>query len=125
MASENLMPPESGRDVKRRRGFKASLLRSWGQLKFALLLLPALFWIAIFLALAGVRPLEGLLGLVPELLQTAIALVCPLLGAVLGARVGVEARRDRSEEGSAWCWAVAAAGAGLFIFASVVSLSDL
>lgn len=54
-------------------------------LKIALLMLPALFWTAVFTFIAGAtRPPERIAGMVPDAAQLAIAMVCPLLALMLG-----------------------------------------
>ena len=53
-------------------------------LKLALLMLPALFWSAIFMTMAGVRPWERVLERVPDTAQLLVALVCPLSAVMLG-----------------------------------------
>ncbi|HVF57524.1 MAG TPA: hypothetical protein VM934_15320 [Pyrinomonadaceae bacterium] len=63
----------------RRRSYERQMI-----FKLGLLMLPALFWSAIFAALAGVRPLERFTGTMPDAEQVALAAGCLLLALVLG-----------------------------------------
>jgi hypothetical protein len=101
----------SGRERRRRQA-------AW---RLGLLMLPALFWSAVFAAVAGVRPLERAVERVPDAAQIAIALACPLLAVMLG--VGVlrqEVWGDDSEVRASRV--MVAAGVALFIFALLCAL---
>lgn len=91
------------------------------QLKFVLLLVPALFWAGIFLALAGVRPLERIIESTPDAAQVLIALGCPLLAVIMGVEAAAQARRAGGRNALA-CWATVVAGGALFVFAALVTL---
>ncbi|HEX8476418.1 MAG TPA: hypothetical protein VF666_20640 [Pyrinomonadaceae bacterium] len=93
-----------------------------GHLKFVLLLVPALFWSGIFLALAGVRPLEGIIESMPDALQMLAALGCPLLAVFLGVKAAGQTRVEDGRRIVA-CWATVFAGVALFVFAALVSLT--
>lgn len=94
------------------------------QLKIVLLSIPAAFWCGIFLALAGVRPLESIIEGTPETAQALIALGCPLLAVILGVEAAGQARRAGGWRNTVACWATVAAGAALFVFAALISLKQ-
>jgi hypothetical protein len=95
-------------------------------LRLALLALPVVFWSCVFAVLAGVRPVQRVVAAVPDSAQVVVALACPLVAVILG----VAALRG---EGRAGAWGggggarlgrlTVAAGAALFAFAVLASLS--
>lgn len=92
------------------------------QLKVVLLLPPAIFWAGIFLALAGVSPLESLIESTPDAARVLIALGCPLLAVMLGVEAATRARRESGRNSSA-CWATVVAGVALFVLSAAVTLN--
>jgi len=64
-------------------------------LRVGLLLIPALFWSAVFAALAGTRTLESAVERVPDPAQILIAVTCPLLALIIGMDA-VRNGRDRA-----------------------------
>ena len=107
----------------RKRCWLCSRARRRAALKVALLLLPALFWSAVFAALAGARPLERVVERVPDGVQVAIAFVCPLVACALGvAAVGGGGRGGGEGESVALGRATVAAGLALLIFAALAAL---
>jgi hypothetical protein len=102
----------------RRRWLTSGRARRRG-LRLALLALPALFWSAVFASVAGAWPLRGLVEAVPNSLQAAVMLACPLVAMLLGAAaVREEAGAGLASPGRL----MLAAGAALFAFAAYVSL---
>lgn len=94
------------------------------QLKIVLLLIPAMFWSGIFLALAGVRSLESVIESTPQAAQGLIALACPLLAVILGVEATSQARREGGARRVVACWATLATGVVLFVCAALVSLKQ-
>ena len=90
--------------------------RRRGALRFVLLMLPALFWSAVFAALAGARPLERF----PEAAQVLVAVTCPLLAALLG--LDALRRGGPHADGRDALRFTGAAGAALFVFAVLTAL---
>ena len=90
-------------------------------LKLALLMIPALFWSAIFVTIAGVRPLERVIERVPDTAQILIALACPLLAAMLGLATLRQDGRTHVESPMLSRITIAA-GLALFVVAVVVAL---
>lgn len=90
-------------------------------LRVALLALPVLFWSAVFMTVAGLRPLQRIVDALPDTLQAAVALACPLVAVILGAAAVREEGREGGPAHSAGRLTVAA-GAALFAFAVLVSL---
>lgn len=105
--------------MKKRGWLRRNFLNSWTHLKNLLLILPLLFWTSIFLAVAGVKSLERMLDLMPNILQTVIALACPLVATILGIRATQQARHFG---GALLSWATVFAGCALFIFALLMLL---
>jgi hypothetical protein len=94
-------------------------------LRLALLALPVLFWSAVFAVLAGVRPVQRLVAVVPEAAHVFVALACPLVAVILGAAALRDegcARSVRDGSGAALGRLTVAAGATLFVFAVLASL---
>lgn len=98
---------------------RQNFYNSWTHLKNLLLILPILLWTSIFLAVAGVQSLERMLDVMPNILQSVIALACPLVATILGIRATQQARHFGS---ALLCWATVFAGCALFIFALLVLL---
>jgi hypothetical protein len=61
-------------------------LKRRAALRFALLMLPALFWSCVFAALAGSRPLERAVERAPDAAQLFVMAACLLLAAALGVK---------------------------------------
>jgi hypothetical protein len=95
--------------------------RGPGALRFGLLMLPALFWSAVFAALAGARPLERVLERVPDAAQLLVAVTCPLLAALLGLDALKRWGRRAGGPAGGGRFAVVA-GAALFVFAVLTAL---
>jgi hypothetical protein len=91
-------------------------------LRLALLVPPALFWAAVFAAIAGgSEPLERAVERAPDAAQVSVALACPLLAVLLGLSAQ---RRDGyvQREGLTLSRVVLAAGVALFVFAVCAAL---
>lgn len=107
----------------RRRGWTwRERRRGRAAVKLGLLMLPTLFWSAVFMAIAGVGPLERAVERVPDAAQMVVALVCPLLALMLGLgalrqeETGGVAHDARSSR------VAVAAGLALFVFAALCAL---
>lgn len=107
--------------MKKRWWLHTNSFDSWLRVKFILLLLPVVFWSCVFLAVAGVWPVEKMIGVVPDVFQIGVALGCPLMGVVLGVKAAAQLKRQDAR-GAALSWGAVAAGAVLFAFALVVAL---
>ena len=90
-------------------------------LKLALLMLPALFWSAIFMTMAGVRPWERVLERVPDTAQLLVALVCPLSAVMLGLAT-LRQNGRRGGESLTLSRVTFAAGVALVVFAFIAAL---
>ena len=91
-------------------------------MRLALLVPPALFWTAVFAAIAGgTGPLESAVERVPDAAQVSVALACPLLAVLLGLSAQ---RRDGHArgEGLTLSRVALAAGVALFVFALCAAL---
>lgn len=53
-------------------------------LRVGLLIIPALFWSAVFATLSGMRTLESVVERAPDPSQILIAVTCPLLALIIG-----------------------------------------
>jgi hypothetical protein len=91
-------------------------LRRRAALRLALLMLPALFWSCVFAALAGVRPLGGAFGSVPDAAQLFVLAGCPLLAAALGVRAVARGKAGRGRC-HGLCRLTVAAGVALSLLA--------
>lgn len=69
--------------------------RGRSSLRLLLLVPPALFWAAVFAALAGARPLGAVLERGPDVAQLLVAAACTLLAVALG----LEAQRGGRRAG--------------------------
>ncbi len=91
-------------------------------LKLVLLMLPALFWSAIFMVIAGVGPLERVVERVPDAAQLVIAFVCPSLALMLGVAALRQSERQTGSESRALSLVTIAAGVALFVLALLATL---
>jgi hypothetical protein len=97
--------------------------RRTATLQLTLLILPALFWSAVFAALAGFEPVERVASLVSDAGQLVIAVGCPLLFSMLSVqslRGGANASsRGRMRVADRIAFAV---GASLFVIAVLAAI---
>ena len=90
-------------------------------LKLALLMLPALFWTAIFMTIAGVGPPGGVVARAPGAAQILTALVCPLSAVRLGLAV-LRRSGPTGGKGLTLSRVTFAAGVALFVIAVIAAL---
>lgn len=110
----------------RHKGLARGRARSRAALRLVLLALPVLFWSAVFMVVAGVGPMQRVVDAVPDSVQAAFALACPLLAVVLGtAAIRQEGRGGGFGGGAALCRLTIGAGLALFVFAVLASLKPL
>ena len=91
-------------------------------LKLALLLLPALFWSAVFMTIAGVGRFETVIERVPDAAPIIIALMCPLLAIMLGQAALRQGEPAGGATGRSLSVLTMALGVALFVFAVIAAL---
>lgn len=111
-----------GIEAMKNQGWLYRRARRRAALKLGLLMLPALFWTAVFTALAGSHRLERAVEGVPDGVQVLVAVACPLLAVLMGLSAIGGGRRGGGEEGRALGRVTVAAGLALLAFAVLAAL---
>lgn len=112
-----------GKIMSSRTTIRHRRLRRRAAARVVLLMLPAIFWSAVFVALAGAQPVERMLACIPDTAQILVAMACPLLASALS--LSANRRIGNHEVILATHRITLAAGLSLFVLALLATLAML